>query len=137
MSRRCPPQVRPRAHLISRLACDFADGAVKGPSGLVVMILDDDGMLAAVRQADDCDSFAPADIEVACATLLDLSPPAGPAAAAIVSINLGFDAHMSASAWHGMRRRFEQDCTTLVDWLLVNGETTTSMATASGQPLSW
>ena len=133
MSRPCSPRARSRPDMIARLAADFANGAGTGPSGLVVMILDDDGLLAAVRQADAGDGFTPADVEAACTTVLDLSPPVGPAAAAVVSINLGFDAGAAAAAWLGMRRYFEQGGAALVDWLLVDGETTTSLSAVSAE----
>lgn len=128
MSRTCSPAFPSRACTVGRLAADFADGAGNGPSGLVVMILDDDGLLAAVRQADECADFGPADIEEACATLLDLSPPAGPGAAAVVSINFGIGVDAAAPAWRRMRRRFEHEGITLVDWLVVEGESTTALA---------
>lgn len=131
MSRTCPPAVPPRACTVTRLAADFADGAGRGPSGLVVMILDDDGLLAAVRQADDCADFGPADVEDACVGLLDLSPPAGPGAAAVVSINFGIDVDAAAPAWRRMRRRFEHEGVELADWLLVEGDRTTSLAALS------
>lgn len=131
MSRPFSSVVTSRACTVTRLATDFADGAGSGPSGLVVMILDDDGLLAAVRQVDEYADFGPADVEDACAGLLDLSPPAGLGAAAVVSINFGINVDAAAPAWRRMRRRFEQEGVTLADWLLVEGERTTSLVELS------
>ena len=131
MSRTCPPAVPSRVCTVTRLATDFADGAGAGPSGLVVMILDDDGLLAAVRQADHCADFGPGDVEDACIGLLDLSPPVGPGAAAVVSINFGIDVAAATPAWRRMRGRFGNEGIELADWLLVEGDRTTSLAELS------
>lgn len=129
---------RRRALLSRATALLLPEFARAAETALVVLLVDDDGLLVAVRDVDA--ALGPAEVEVACSTLLDLSPPTGPASAVLVSLDPGFGTDPPESvcqAWRDMRRRFARSHTTLVDWLLVTGEATGSVDAACGERSSW
>lgn len=132
-----PVPARARGLLAPPMAVELAAaGAAEQRPSLVVLLVDDDGLLIAVRDLD----LGPADVPDACTTLVTLSPPRGPAAAVVVSLDPGGGAEPPASAehaWHEARRRLEASDVALLDWLLVAGDEVASVPARFGEPTPW
>jgi hypothetical protein len=128
---------RARGLLAPPVAVDLAAAsAVEQRPSLVVLLVDDDGLLIAVRDLD----LGPGDVPDACTTLVTLSPPRGSAAAVVVSLDPGGGTEPPAAAehaWHEARRRLEAHDVALLDWLLVAGDDVASVPTRFGEATPW
>ena len=139
------PSPSPSASLVARargllappMAVELAAaGAAEQRPSLVVLVIDDDGLLIAVRDLD----LGPSDLPDACATLVALAPPRGPAAAVVVSLDPGSGADPPAAAehaWHEARRGLEAHDVALLDWLLVAGDDVVSVPARFGEATPW
>ena len=135
-SRPSPVPARARGLLAPEVAVDLARTGADGHPGLVVLLVDDDGLLIAVRDLD----LGPADVPEACTTLVALCPPCGPAAAVVVSLDPGAGTDPTAAAehaWHEARRRLEGHDVALLDWLMVAGDEVVSVPACFGEPTPW
>jgi hypothetical protein len=103
---------------------------------LVVLVVDELGLLVAVREVD----LVPADIGETCATLLDLAAFEPCGAAVVVSVDPGFGTDPPDSAertWHELRPCFAEHGLELLDWLLVAGTEVVSVPRWFGEPSAW
>lgn len=120
----------------SRAGTGVLTGGRGGRPTLAVLMVDDEGLLVAVRDLD----IGVADVPDSCATLLRLSPPTGLSVAVVVSVDPGFGVEVPAcalTAWHEARRVFGEHETLLADWLLVADDTTVSVPRWFGEPAAW
>lgn len=114
----------------------LAMGGRGGRPTLAVLIVDETGLLVAVRDLD----IGIAEVPESCDTLLRLSPATGLAVAVIVSVDPGFGVDVPAcglTAWHEARRVFAEHGVFLADWLLVADDTMASVPRWFGEAAAW
>jgi hypothetical protein len=95
----------------------------------VVLVVDDDGLFIAARDRN----VPPSEIAESCGRLLTLSPPQGAGASVLVTAPI----IPSRSAWNDVFAVFEGAGVELLDWLLDDGATTSSLARTIGEPTPW
>lgn len=131
---RLPPDAPCRRVLFEqRLVDDLLASTWHQPT-LVVLVFDDVGLLAAAR---DHAGIGPAEIEAACAEVVELSPVVGPSSVVLLSLDPGFGTEPSAAVCQSFRdlsRRLERSDAALVEWWLVGGGTRRSVAVACEEP---
>jgi hypothetical protein len=124
--RRQRPESAPRDFLRCGHAADLATALARSmSSSLVVLVVDDDGLLVAGTEA----AVTPGDVVEQCGRFLAATEPTGDAAL-LVSLDPGFGSEDEGvrRAWLDVRGRFAEAGIELLDWLLVAGDTYVSMA---------
>ena len=117
------------------LAVAFARAAAADQPALVTLVLEETGLLLAVRAHD----LAPSEVEESCCTLLELLAPEGRGPAVLVSVDPGFGCEVEPvlTVWPEVAGTFDEAGATLLDWLLVCDDRVTSVASAAGTPAGW
>lgn len=106
--------------LTAEVATALSVAATYDRPGIVVLVFDDQGLLVAVRLADD---YAAATITADCRMLLDvLAAQHTPGPAIVVTVQPGFGRDEAAAELPQLRQCFEAAGCALLDWLLVDAE---------------
>lgn len=125
----------PRPSRLSRfpLTIDHAvllsTAAAGGEPALVLLVLDDDGILLAVRHLD----LSPTAVEEQCDAVIRIlaRTRAGPVVLVSVLPSFGTDAEPHVGTWHELRRRAAAFRVPLIDWLLVDDRGVASVRVAA------
>ena len=133
--RRTSRSLLSRYPLTIDLATVIAQAAANAKPALIVLVFDEQGLLIAIRPED----VTPAELEESARTLFSLMSPdgRGPAVVVTVESSLGADTQPFVEVWPRVSAVFTEAGATLLDWLLVRGDTVASVAATCGEAPQW
>ncbi|HEX9968939.1 MAG TPA: hypothetical protein VGB03_02280 [Acidimicrobiales bacterium] len=111
----------------SSTCLDLARAAAGGEPGLVVLVIDRDGLLIAA--ADGPASVELDQVRSTWQRLVAVAATAGPGAAVVVSLGAGFEPAAAAALLPDLQQDFATIDWEVVDWLVETGGRTASVAT--------